>query len=171
VLLCSRERTTRFPFDVQHRSIIQYETESPSDFERLSKEITTRIHALIAKERTIDELASSSPLKEREGLQPHQIVTLALVLANCPHPGITVDIFGLQRDMEQAGYTHVASSLGIRSMLKAGYIESSIENDPETGNAYQALALTDIGFEWLMTHQEELQIYLQPQVMLDEPPF
>ena len=37
ILICSEERTTNFPFDVQHRKIIRYLSESPSDFERLKK--------------------------------------------------------------------------------------------------------------------------------------
>ena len=35
VLVCSEERE-KFPFDVQHRTIITYATDSPRDFERLS---------------------------------------------------------------------------------------------------------------------------------------
>src|SRR5436853_5121621 len=31
-LVCSNERKTKFPFDVQHRSIIRYNTDSPRNF-------------------------------------------------------------------------------------------------------------------------------------------
>jgi hypothetical protein len=37
VLICSNERESRLPFDVQHRSIISYETDSPRDFGELAK--------------------------------------------------------------------------------------------------------------------------------------
>jgi hypothetical protein len=40
VLVCSKERTTKFPFDMQHRTIIHYGTGSPSDFESLGRQIT-----------------------------------------------------------------------------------------------------------------------------------
>ena len=43
VLVCSDERTTRFPFDVRHRNILQYKTESKSDFDKLRNEIAERI--------------------------------------------------------------------------------------------------------------------------------
>ena len=33
VLVCSDERTTKYPFDVHHRKVIQYSTQSLSDFE------------------------------------------------------------------------------------------------------------------------------------------
>jgi hypothetical protein len=35
VLVCSEERTTHYPFDVQHRSIIKYKTGAPQDFDEL----------------------------------------------------------------------------------------------------------------------------------------
>ncbi len=161
VLVCSRERTTRYPFDVQHRNIIQYETESSSDFQLLSNEITVRIKALIAKGRTIVELSPSSPLNKREGLQPYQIAVLALVLANCPYPGMTVGMYDLQGYMDQAGYTQIASGLAIRYLLNLNYIDSTTEYDYMTGEPYQAIGITDLGVEWLMKHETEIQIYLQ----------
>lgn len=46
IMICSSQRK-KFPFDVQHRSIIRYKTDSPSDIERLSKEITDKIKSYI----------------------------------------------------------------------------------------------------------------------------
>lgn len=46
VLVCSEERTSNFPFDVQHRSVIKYSTESPRDFEQLRSQITARLQAV-----------------------------------------------------------------------------------------------------------------------------
>jgi len=41
VLVCSKERASKFPFDVQHRTIIHYSTDSPRDFEELKERITS----------------------------------------------------------------------------------------------------------------------------------
>ena len=38
-LVCSNERNSRFPFDIHHRSIIKYATDSPRDFESLKSRI------------------------------------------------------------------------------------------------------------------------------------
>jgi nucleoside 2-deoxyribosyltransferase len=35
VLICSNERATKYPFDVQHRNIIGYKVDAPSDFMEL----------------------------------------------------------------------------------------------------------------------------------------
>src|SRR4051794_39498206 len=42
VLLSLDEPNKRFPFDVQHRHIIRYRTESPRDFQKLHDEIVSR---------------------------------------------------------------------------------------------------------------------------------
>lgn len=47
VLVCSNERVTKFPFDIQHRSIIRYSSDSPSDFKKLKNAITIKIKAFV----------------------------------------------------------------------------------------------------------------------------
>src|SRR5438270_3341387 len=43
VLVCSEERTSRFPFDVQHFRIIRYAADSSSDFDKLKEDIVSRL--------------------------------------------------------------------------------------------------------------------------------
>ena len=67
VLVCSDERNTRFPFDVQHRNILRYKTESKSDFDKLRSEIAERIQGLLEKERTIGLISNLPPVADAEG--------------------------------------------------------------------------------------------------------
>lgn len=46
IMICSSQRK-KFPFDVRHRSIITYKTDSIGDIERLSKEITDTIKSYV----------------------------------------------------------------------------------------------------------------------------
>src|SRR2546422_5567219 len=88
VLVCSDERETKCPFDVHHRSIIKYSSESPRDFKSLEETATQRIQALLQKERGIEAIATiETPLKPTEGLSAHEIVALAVVMQNrlAPH--------------------------------------------------------------------------------------
>ena len=75
VLVCSSQRTSHFPFDVQHRSIIKYKTESTQDFNELHQMITKRILAIIEKQSNIDEISSISPMKDTAGLSQNDSVT------------------------------------------------------------------------------------------------
>jgi hypothetical protein len=60
VLLCSDERKTRFPFDVQHRTIIKYNTKSIGDYKRLRKTITAKIKAYVLKSSSASTSAPKS---------------------------------------------------------------------------------------------------------------
>ena len=51
VLVCIEDRRTSFPFDVQHRTIIRYRTDSPRDFETVKEKVTARLKAILAKGR------------------------------------------------------------------------------------------------------------------------
>jgi nucleoside 2-deoxyribosyltransferase len=63
VLVCMEG--SKFPFDVRHRSIIVYKTESTRDFDKLKSDITNRLNALAKKRLTIEEI---SPVKPTHGL-------------------------------------------------------------------------------------------------------
>ena len=48
-MVCASERKSKFPFDIQHRKVIPYNSSSPSDFEKLSADIAKRLQAIVAK--------------------------------------------------------------------------------------------------------------------------
>ena len=45
VLICDQARVENLPFDVRHRAVLKYETESPSDFERFRAALVERVVA------------------------------------------------------------------------------------------------------------------------------
>lgn len=67
VLICSEERKTNFPFDVQHRNIIKYKTESPQDFDILQTDITRRILAILKKKKKLIRFRNYLRLKKLKG--------------------------------------------------------------------------------------------------------
>jgi nucleoside 2-deoxyribosyltransferase len=46
LVVCSNERKDKYPFDIQHRSIIEYKSESKSDYVELKEKIMNRIKAI-----------------------------------------------------------------------------------------------------------------------------
>lgn len=105
VLVCSDERTTKFPFDVQHRTIIKYSTSSTSDFKKLELDITTKIIAYFEKAETLSNISELTKLTSFEGLDSHEVVTLAAIAQNLDAPDGNTSTFVIKRDMEASGYT------------------------------------------------------------------
>src|ERR1035437_8845260 len=60
VMVCSNERTgKKYPFDIQHRAIIPYVADAPSDFETLKQSLTDRMKALLTKREALSQIAET----------------------------------------------------------------------------------------------------------------
>jgi hypothetical protein len=77
-LICSEERTGKYPFDVQHRTITKYRVESKSDYSRLQFTITERLKAVLEKSTTLAKIDAQSLIKEPEGLLQHEMIVSCL---------------------------------------------------------------------------------------------
>ena len=155
VLVCSDERNTRFPFDVQHRNILRYKTESKSDFDKLRSEIAERIRGLLEKERTIGRISNLPPVADTEGLSQHELVALVTVMQNQLAPEDVVSIYTIKEDMNRAGFNDLGVSIALHGILNKGMVTTAIETD-WNGNDYAAYSMTEKGVQWLMRNQDEL---------------
>lgn len=149
VLVCSEDRSTRFPFDVQHRSIIKYQTGSKSDFEKLGNEITAKILALLSKAEKLSNVADMSKTTKFEGLEEHEVVALAALAENIEHPTDHASMYQIKRDMEASGYTRMATTLAYRSLLEKGFVEQGEYQGQQDESPYAGYTLTDTGWAWI----------------------
>ncbi len=157
VLICSEDRTTKFPFDVQHRAIIKYATESPRDFVALKTNISARLLALVEKESDLSAVANMSPVATVQGLEQFEIATLVAV-AQRIDVGVAANV--LQDDMETAGFTRLATMLGIRGLLSKSMLETYTENG--WNEVYNAYRVTETGVAWLFQNRSKLKLHAEP---------
>ncbi len=168
VLICSEDRPEKFPFDIQHRTIIRYGVESPSAFKKMGDEITARLNALAMKEIEISSLRISEVVEEASEVPDTHIAALGIVLGNCPLPDDSVSGHNVMNDMERAGYTKAMSGLVIRDLVRRGFLISVNEID-WNGNNYTALKLTDVGENWILANQGRLKARTEGIVDLRGP--
>lgn len=156
VMVCSDERLGKFPFDIQHRHIITYKTSSTSDFNALGDTITRKIKALQVKSKTVKQL-NSTPVIETEGLKGHEIALLILMMESQVSAEDYSAAYSLKNEMNKAGYTDVATSVGIRTLTKKGMIETFRETDNWNNNQdFIACRLTEKGENWVLSNEEQL---------------
>lgn len=161
VLICSSERQSKFPFDIQHRHIITYRTESSSDFERLSSEVTERLRAALAKEKKVRSLSQSS-LRETKGLEPHEIAALVIIAESDLDPDSYPSAFSLKQDMVKAGYTELATVLAVNALLTKGLVEAKqVQGYNENYLGYHLLIG---GTNWLVENKDRL-VLRQPKTI------
>jgi len=162
ILVCSKQRTKPFPFDVQHRKIIRYSTESSRDFEELKRGITERIKALLTKLEKLADVNVSSPVADVEGLSQHEMVALLAIAQNLDTPSDNVSIYSIQQDMEKSGFTKIATTLALTSLLHKGFIRN-IESQNWRGDKYTAYILKNPGINWLLSNQERFILRRAPE--------
>lgn len=144
VLICSEERKSHFPFDVQHRSIIKYSTESPQDFEKLQKQITVRLKALLQKKMQLSKVSQMSSIAKLEGLEQWEIAALVAVAQQINDPDDGISAFRVREDMEKAGFTKLAATLGLKALLDKNMLET-FQADDIDGSTFIAYRVTKRG--------------------------
>jgi hypothetical protein len=157
VLVCSAERTSHLPFDVQHRSIIKYSTESPRDFEQLQAQITARLKAMLRKKAQLGQVAQMSSVAKLEGLEQYEIAVLIAVAQQINDPDDGISAYRVREDMEKAGFTKLATTLGLKALLNKGMLDTTQYQDID-GEPFTAYRVIDKGMSWLFANQDKLTL-------------
>ena len=150
------EERQKFPFDIQHRQIINYRTTSKSDYEKLELNITEKMIALLNIQKSVDQIIVN-PIKESEGLKSHELTMLLLIMENQITNEESVSIYNLKTDMEKAGFNSIAISISVRELQRKGMIETFKESSDYNGQDFLACRLTQIGEEWMLKNQDKIE--------------
>lgn len=165
VLICSKKRATKFPFDVQHRAIIHYDTESPSDFTELRTQITQRIAAYLEKASQLAELSQMSQLAEpNSGFTDHEIVALAAIAQNLEHASDLVAIRSIQKDMETSGYMRMAAILALRSLEAKRLVRCEEVFNDYSEFAYHGYGIEPMGWDWILVNQHRFVLHIPKRI-------
>ena len=154
VMVCSDERgETRFPFDIQHRTVVKYQSESSSDFEQLQQKIKERIEGLLTKDERLRQLADNDSVAPREGLSQSELAVLAELAGESSLPESAMSVRSLKDAVERAGFTSLGCNLGLKRLIKKGFVESVNLYD-EFGNDYSAMGLTQVAWDWIEANED-----------------
>ncbi len=168
VIVCSEERTSRkYPFDIQHRAVISYKTESPRDFSGLQRALTSRIKALLDKTEALRQIAEYEQVAPTQGLSQSELMVLAVLAGETALPGTSTSVWSLKNDVERSGLTAIAFSLGLRRLIAKRLIETTKEY--EQGEEYDAAQLTSAGWDWV-DRNESLFVLSKKARSKDHPP-
>jgi len=151
IFICSNERTNKYPFDIQHRSIISYKTESPSDFNELSKKIISRAKAILQKPLIVAPSVNINA--EISGLSFQEITLIGSILTNQSTPAEGVSAWGVKEELKRNGLNAISFNLSIRKLLQKGLIEIGMEND--RNDEYEAYFITDKGSSWILENADK----------------
>ena len=155
IMICSDERQGSYPFDIQHRKIISYQSDSPSDFEGLKQQISERAIALLRQSRLMKQAAETDQVSSTESLSQQELIVLAVLAGNTAIPDSTIPLFSLQRDVEQAGLTPVVFGVAIRSLIKREFLNTQTASDPNSYDDYLVVKISPLGWETIEANEQD----------------
>lgn len=156
VMVCDESRKD-FPFDVRHKNIIRYKTESPSDFDTLKNKIIEKAKAYLQSQITTEKILEN-PIKETDGLQAYELSLLAFIIGEQYTDEEVANVYDLKSRMNKAGFNDTAFSIGMRLLKSKGFITTQIDSD-FNGNEYAVCSLSDHGTKFILenTHLFDLK--------------
>ena len=164
VMVCSDERPgDDFPFDVRHRHIIRYKTESESDFSKLGSEITARAKGLLergtadisAESQTgISSIGATVPTE----LSPAEATLLRCVAGRVSIPGEHADASKIQQAANENGLSDIEFGVAIRDLKHRNFIDIN----------YASVTLNDEGWDWIKNNEAKKNNAIEPY---DDIPF
>jgi hypothetical protein len=158
VMISSEERTgKKYPFDIQHRTIISYSPASLSDFQNLKAQISNRLKALIKTNAVLQKMADSDPTATIGGLSRAEVMVLAVIVGSLEVPDSTMSAYAAKRDSEASGITSMAFVLSLKRLSNQGLV--NIEKDQDYhGNTFDTIRITDSGWEWIDKNESNFQL-------------
>jgi hypothetical protein len=158
VMVCSDERTgKKYPFDIQHRTIIAYKAHSPSDFVKLKSEITSRIKALITRTEALRAIEACEQVAPVQGLSQPELAVIATVAGSVILPGEGIVAHAAKRDVERAGFTAVGFAIGVQRLRSKALVELREATDEE-GWPYQQIVITTKGWDWIASNEDKFMV-------------
>ena len=166
-LVCSNERDKKYPFDVQHRNIISYNTESVSDFSLLRRKISERLSAIKNTAEELEAISVDQFVKEHSELSQHAINTLSSIAEHQYGVEDFVSHGVLRGQMEDLGYNNIAAIVGIRDLLKRKFITS--DNKFDGDEIYVAYTISELGMDWLLKNHDLINLEARRKIRSRKP--
>lgn len=171
IMVCGEERTgNKYPFDIQHRSIISYKSDSPRDFEQLKITLTGKITALLKQEAVLEKIAEADPIAQVHGLSHSEVLLLAVIAGDAFLPDSATSVTSAKRSAENSGISNMGFNLALRRLLQKKLVfEQEIWSDHD-GEGYPGLVVSDTGWTWIDANDSQF-ILVRPEKSRTTDPF
>lgn len=156
VMVSEAMRNGGLPFDIRHRMVIHYNTETTSEYEKLGQAITNKINALIETQKQVKQILSN-PISSLLGLKGTEIAILKILMQNQFTDEDSYSIYSLKGEMEKAGFDDFDTNIGLRMLKAKKMVTVAMENSGWNNNEiYASCKMTEVGIIWVIENQDNL---------------
>lgn len=157
IILCDRGIREKLPFDVQHRPVIFYNTDSKSGFDELEDKLSNEIrHAIESSKAKESQPVLLSGAKDTDELRGYEISILAALLTAWSSSPSGSTPYELERTLGKTGYSDTELAIGLSRLNSIGYIEKETFEDRD-GNDYFSYRITPNGIKWIHENEGSIQ--------------
>jgi len=157
VLICHVQRETQFPFDIRHRKIIEYSTESKKDFEKLEHEICQAIKAKSLEKKRISRGSDGIHSGSSFDLGERDIMFLSTLADEVNFPSDTVSVYSLKERYRELGFSGAAFNISFSVLLNKSFIETLEEQG--YGDPYQVVKVSTEGWKWITSNEKVFELH------------
>ena len=165
VMVCSDERAEGpYPFDISHRHIIRYKTESSSDFDALRAKITERLVQNVEQAEQMAQIRDTvAPTQEYDGLTKYELSALIAIAEGSDDltPGSVVTPFEIKNSLAEAGFNTMAAVAALRGLLDKELINRMHGHEMDE-YSQDGFGLTDTGAKWVMANIDKINLKWEP---------
>lgn len=161
VILCDKAVRSKLPFDVQHRPIIFYRTDSRSGFDELESNIVKWVTNELATDRRIQRAPTLKPGSESStDLEAYEVAILATAFAFWPTPMGSISHWELEKKLKAEKYTEVGLALGVVNLVARDYIVERLVTEEDSNGPYETkhYQVTPEGIAWIQSHKQLLTL-------------
>ena len=165
ILTCCDEREGPLPFDIHHRHVIHYQSESASDFDSLKREISQRAKVQLERvaERQMDD---ADPIAPHDGLPQREVHLLGLAAGETAAPDARESVWILASRAKSGGLTPLAFGLACRGLIRRGFIKTERIQDHDED--YDGVYVTDEGWRWIEEHDHLFDLESRPRIDVED---
>ncbi|MBH1527715.1 hypothetical protein I5T99_01450 [Stenotrophomonas maltophilia] len=166
VILCEKGKRPRLPFDVQHRPVVFYRTDSRSGYEELESNLVKLIQHELSNEQRSQLAPTLNPnIANNTDLDANEIAVLSLAFAFWPTEIGSISHWDLDRKLSSAGLTEVGIALGVATLTEKNFLISrSLVEEDSNGQTYPVkhYQITPEGIQWMKLHKDLLVTRKEP---------
>lgn len=157
ILVCSDERTENYPFDVRNRNILNYKTESASDYQEFQQKLTQRLEKLKTTNSVLPVTYVNETVDDFAGLTYQEIAFLGTILSNQDSVDDYVSAWSIKEQMKKNGLNEILFNICLRKLLAKRFIETMVVNG-YNGDEYNGINITQDGNDWILKNEDKFFI-------------
>lgn len=161
VILCDKSVRSRLPFDIQHRPVILYRTDSKSGYEELEREIVRLVKNQLSTERRIASSLTLKPGSELSSdLEKYEVTVLTAAFAFWPTPIGSISHWELEKKLKGEGFNEVALALGVSGLFRREFILERVVEEADGFESHEVkhYQITPQGIRWIESHRDILTL-------------